>query len=203
MTGSLLTRSTSPAAAARACREMARRARAPISASRSAGFPNLFTITGPGSPSVLANMIQAIEQHVDWIADCIGHMRDVGARDASSRAARHEDAWVAHVNEVPTLAALDLQLLVCRRQHPRQAARLHALYRRLPGLCAEVQRGRGQGLRWLPPELAFTSRSRCAATGAVAALRVYLPRLIANGRAVMLIAALAGTLTHLLSGRRL
>ena len=45
----------------------------------SVGFPNLFMITGPGSPSVLASMIQAIEQHVDWLADCLGHMRDVGA----------------------------------------------------------------------------------------------------------------------------
>ena len=42
----------------------------------SAGFPNLFTITGPGSPSVLASMIQAIEQHVDWLADCMAHMRE-------------------------------------------------------------------------------------------------------------------------------
>ena len=40
-----------------------------------AGFPNLFTITGPGSPSVLCNMPVAIEQHADWIADCIAHMR--------------------------------------------------------------------------------------------------------------------------------
>src|SRR5262249_11773902 len=36
-----------------------------------AGFPNLFAITGPGSPSVLSNMIVSIEQHVDWIADCV------------------------------------------------------------------------------------------------------------------------------------
>ncbi|HJZ19705.1 MAG TPA: NAD(P)/FAD-dependent oxidoreductase, partial [Bradyrhizobium sp.] len=42
----------------------------------SAGFPNLFIITGPGSPSVLSNMIVSIEQHVDWITDCIGWMRD-------------------------------------------------------------------------------------------------------------------------------
>ena len=39
------------------------------------GFPNLFTITGPGSPSVLCNMPVAIEQHVDWITACIDHMR--------------------------------------------------------------------------------------------------------------------------------
>src|SRR6201999_866267 len=44
----------------------------------SAGFPNLFIITGPGSPSVLSNMIVSIEQHVDWIADCIAWMRGRG-----------------------------------------------------------------------------------------------------------------------------
>ena len=44
----------------------------------SAGFPNLFVITGPGSPSVLSNMIVSIEQHVDWIADCLAYMRDHG-----------------------------------------------------------------------------------------------------------------------------
>ncbi|MBR0878266.1 cyclohexanone monooxygenase [Bradyrhizobium japonicum] len=65
----------------------------------SAGFPNLFIITGPGSPSVLSNMIVSIEQHVDWIADCLGHMRrqGVATMEASGEA---EDKWVAHVNEV-------------------------------------------------------------------------------------------------------
>ena len=67
------------------------------------GFPNMFMITGPGSPSVLASMIQAIEQHVDWIADCMAHMRDTGARiiEASLEA---EDAWVDHVNEVAAIS---------------------------------------------------------------------------------------------------
>jgi cyclohexanone monooxygenase len=65
----------------------------------SAGFPNLFVITGPGSPSVLSNMIVSIEQHVDWIADCVGYMRDRGL--ATMEAEREaEDKWVAHVNEV-------------------------------------------------------------------------------------------------------
>ena len=65
----------------------------------SEGFPNLFTITGPGSPSVLANMILCIEQHVDWIADCLDAMRDRGlVRIAPRRDA--EDAWCAHVNGV-------------------------------------------------------------------------------------------------------
>jgi cyclohexanone monooxygenase len=65
----------------------------------SAGFPNLFIITGPGSPSVLSNMIVSIEQHVDWIADCVAWMRDRGLEvmEANKDA---EDKWVAHVNEV-------------------------------------------------------------------------------------------------------
>jgi cyclohexanone monooxygenase len=65
----------------------------------SEGFPNLFIITGPGSPSVLSNMIVSIEQHVDWITDAIAWMRDRGleAMEASREA---EDQWVAHVNEV-------------------------------------------------------------------------------------------------------
>ena len=64
-----------------------------------AGFPNLFTITGPGSPSVLSNMMVSIEQHVDWIADCLAHLRARGARtiEATQEA---EDAWVAHGIEV-------------------------------------------------------------------------------------------------------
>jgi len=64
-----------------------------------AGFPNLFTITGPGSPSVLSNMAVSIEQHVDWIADCLAYLRkhEVESMEATVDA---EDAWVAHVNEV-------------------------------------------------------------------------------------------------------
>ena len=65
----------------------------------SAGFPNLFVITGPGSPSVLSNMIVSIEQHVDWIADCMAYMRDSGL-DTMEAATDAEDKWVAHVNEV-------------------------------------------------------------------------------------------------------
>jgi cyclohexanone monooxygenase len=65
----------------------------------SAGFPNLFIITGPGSPSVLSNMIVSIEQHADWIADSLVHMRKQGlaTMEADGEA---EDKWVAHVNEV-------------------------------------------------------------------------------------------------------
>jgi len=64
-----------------------------------AGFPNLFTITGPGSPSVLSNMIVSIEQHVEWIGDCINHLRgrEVDRIEATAEA---EEAWFAHVNQV-------------------------------------------------------------------------------------------------------
>jgi len=63
------------------------------------GFPNLFTVTGPGSPSVLCNMIVAIEQHVNWIGDAIGYLRAHGhaTMEALPEA---EDEWVAHVNAV-------------------------------------------------------------------------------------------------------
>ena len=64
-----------------------------------AGFPNLFTITGPGSPSVLASMILAIEQHVDWIADCLAALRERGIATIEAEPAA-EDDWVRHVNEV-------------------------------------------------------------------------------------------------------
>jgi cation diffusion facilitator CzcD-associated flavoprotein CzcO len=64
-----------------------------------AGFPNLFTITGPGSPSVLTNMLPSIEQHVDWIAQCLGSIREHGHRRVEPTF-EAEDAWVSHVGAV-------------------------------------------------------------------------------------------------------
>jgi cation diffusion facilitator CzcD-associated flavoprotein CzcO len=65
----------------------------------SAGFPNLFMITGPGSPSVLSNMPVSIEQHVEWISAALEHMRehDFDIMEAEERA---EDEWGRHVNEL-------------------------------------------------------------------------------------------------------
>ena len=62
------------------------------------GYPNFFTITGPGSPSVLTNMPVAIEQHVEWITECIAHLRreGIGAIEADPDAARK---WGELVNE--------------------------------------------------------------------------------------------------------
>ena len=63
------------------------------------GFPNLFTITGPGSPSVLSNMPVSIEQHVEWISDCLAYLR---AHDVATIEARPEamELWSDHVQEV-------------------------------------------------------------------------------------------------------
>jgi cyclohexanone monooxygenase len=72
-----------------------------------AGFPNLFTVTGPGSPSVLSNMVLSIEQHVEWIANCVAAMKSghIAAIEATPQA---ETAWVEHVNEVANYTILPL-----------------------------------------------------------------------------------------------
>ena len=70
-----------------------------------AGFPNLFTVTGPGSPSVLTNMPVAIEQHVEWITECIAHVE----REGAARIEPTEEAvadWVAQVNAVAAATLL-------------------------------------------------------------------------------------------------
>jgi cyclohexanone monooxygenase len=64
-----------------------------------ADFPNLFIITGPGSPSELTNMLPTIEQHVEWIADCISYLRAYGLKQIVP-SVEAEEAWVAHVREV-------------------------------------------------------------------------------------------------------
>lgn len=64
-----------------------------------AGFPNIFMITGPGSPSVLSNVVVSIEQHVDWIVNCLDAVRGLGA--ATIEATPEAEAqWTAHVEEV-------------------------------------------------------------------------------------------------------
>ncbi|MSP05894.1 MAG: NAD(P)/FAD-dependent oxidoreductase [Acetobacteraceae bacterium] len=72
-----------------------------------AGFPNLFTITGPGSPSVLCNMPVAIEQHADWISDCIAHLRAKGLERIEAKPESVEK-WVAEVNDVASKTLLPL-----------------------------------------------------------------------------------------------
>ncbi|MFC3127334.1 flavin-containing monooxygenase [Pseudoroseomonas globiformis] len=72
-----------------------------------AEFPNLFTITGPGSPSVLTNMPVAIEQHVEWITDCIRHMREAGITTIEADPVA-VDEWVAHVNDAANATLLPM-----------------------------------------------------------------------------------------------
>jgi cyclohexanone monooxygenase len=62
------------------------------------GFPNFFTITGPGSPSVLSNMVVSIEQHVEWLADLFGFMTQNQMAEIEPTP-DSQNAWVDHVNE--------------------------------------------------------------------------------------------------------
>ncbi|QIN80622.1 SidA/IucD/PvdA family monooxygenase [Rubrobacter marinus] len=63
-----------------------------------AGFPNMFTIVGPGSPSILTNVPTSIEHHVEWVSDCIEYMREGGFERIEANVDA-EDAWVERVNE--------------------------------------------------------------------------------------------------------
>ncbi len=67
-----------------------------------AGFPNLFMVTGPGSPSVLSNMMVSIEQHVEWITDCIADMRSSAIVTIEPTTPAVE-GWVSHVNDYAAL----------------------------------------------------------------------------------------------------
>src|SRR5699024_832893 len=64
-----------------------------------AGFPNLFTVNGPGSPGVLANMVLTSEDHVDWIADAIGYLDGRGLHSIEPTA-EAESAWMARCGEL-------------------------------------------------------------------------------------------------------
>ena len=63
-----------------------------------AGFPNMFVIAGPGSPSVLSNVVHSIETHVNWLSDLLERTRAQGIQRIEAEQA-HEDKWVDHVNE--------------------------------------------------------------------------------------------------------
>ena len=71
------------------------------------GFPNLFTITGPGSPSVLSNMLPSIEQHVDWISNCIKYLSDNDFNQIEPTMEAEEE-WISHVNEVAGLSLIHI-----------------------------------------------------------------------------------------------
>ena len=94
-----------------------------------AGFPNFFMITGPGSPSVLSNMMVSIEQHVEFIADCVDYLRDnhLERIEASLPA---ENEWVDHVNEVAasTLRSTSpIEATSSRERHTQKTKIQHGL----------------------------------------------------------------------------
>jgi cation diffusion facilitator CzcD-associated flavoprotein CzcO len=60
-----------------------------------AGFPNLFTVQGPGSPSVATNFVPALEQHVEWIGDCIAYLRDNNIRNIEALPGAQQE-WIDH-----------------------------------------------------------------------------------------------------------
>jgi cyclohexanone monooxygenase len=64
-----------------------------------AGFPNMFTVTGPQSPSVLTNMMSAVEQHIEWISDCLGYLKENGLTLIEAEGTSEND-WVRHNEEV-------------------------------------------------------------------------------------------------------
>ncbi|MDA3623797.1 NAD(P)/FAD-dependent oxidoreductase [Saccharopolyspora sp. WRP15-2] len=71
----------------------------------SEGFPNLFTITGPQSPSVLSNMMTSIEYHVDWITGALKHLREQGLNRMEA-ALDAEDNWVNTTNDAADLTLM-------------------------------------------------------------------------------------------------
>ena len=115
-----------------------------------AGFPNLFTITGPGSPSVLCNMPVPIEQHVEWISDCIDYMRANGiSPDRADRRGGRGMGFTRQRGGQQDLAAAGRPFLVSRRECAGQAACLHAVCRRHGDVSRKVRRGGGGRLRGL------------------------------------------------------
>ena len=113
---------------------------------RDAGFPNLFILTGPGSPSVLSNMVMAIEQHVDWIADCLSYLGANGL-DAIEATVEAEDAWVDHVNQLANATLFPrANSWYMGANVPGKPARLPALRRRLPAISRHLRRRGGCGV---------------------------------------------------------
>jgi cation diffusion facilitator CzcD-associated flavoprotein CzcO len=70
-----------------------------------AGFPNLFTIQGPGSPSAATNFVAALEQHVDWISDCITHLRANGIHTIEALPTAQQE-WIDHATSLVAATVL-------------------------------------------------------------------------------------------------
>ena len=116
------------------------------------GFPNLFIISGPGAPAVLANMVLHAEAHVNWIADCITYLDEHG-HAAIEAGADAVNRWIA---ECATRAEATLfpkaNSWYVGRQRSRQAAGVHVVPRRIRRLQRHLRRGRRGRLPGLRPD---------------------------------------------------
>jgi cation diffusion facilitator CzcD-associated flavoprotein CzcO len=70
-----------------------------------AGFPNLFTVQGPGGPSPASNFVAALEQHVEWISDCIAYLRGNGIRSIEALATAQQE-WIDHATSLVAATVL-------------------------------------------------------------------------------------------------
>jgi len=70
-----------------------------------AGFPNLFTIQGPGSPSAATNVVAALEQHVEWISDCIVYLRANKIRTIEALPTAQQE-WIDHATSLVAATVL-------------------------------------------------------------------------------------------------
>ena len=147
MTGALLKHRHPRRDGADAAARSGRRGRAPISGLMTAGFPNLFMITGPGSPSVLSNMMVSIEQHVDWIADCVGVSARARRSTASRRRRRPRTRGSTHVQRGGRHRRCTRWPTPGTWAPTSPASRgVHAVYRRRRRVSAHLRRDRGGGL---------------------------------------------------------
>ena len=158
MTGSLFRIDIRAAAACR-CARRGTAGRAPISAWRSTASRTCSPSPGRAARRCSPTLMPSIEQHVEWVTDCIEALRDRGAAVIEAERAAQDD-WVGHVNDLANA-------LCARPARPgisaptfRQAAGLHALYRRLPRLRRQVRRrGRGR-LRGVCDQVTTASAAR-------------------------------------------
>ena len=112
------------------------------------GFPNFFTLTGPQSPSVQANMPVAIEQHVEWVSDLIDYMGGTG-KTVIEPTPEAQDQWVAHVNEIvnTTLMTSANSWYMSANIPGKPARSCPTSDRKAWAVPQEVRRGRCQRLR--------------------------------------------------------
>ncbi len=123
-----------------------------------AGFPNLFIVQAPGSPSAATNFVAALEQHVEWIGDCIAYLRIERLSDhrSAARCAARVDRAHHVAGRADRARPPVLQLLVQRRQRARQETDVHGLHGGDSGIPTPLRRDRGRRLHGLQARMRAT-----------------------------------------------